>query len=143
MTMSMSFSFNIVYYLYNHLTDPNTRQFATHRIMFGEEDEEEDDSDNKDFFMELTAMQEQMNREGDTPTTELDEGEGTSNYPLNTAMPPSINILRTLSEGAKAFVSHPLLRYCLSKGPFLSCSQQFACAWSTRYSTDYGRRKFF
>ena len=61
--------------------------------MFGEEDEEEDNSDNnEDFFTELTAMQEQMNREGDTPTTKLDEGEGTSNYPLNTAMPLSINI---------------------------------------------------
>ena len=107
---STSFSFDVVYYLYNHLTDPNLWRFATHRIMFGEEDEEEDDGDNnEDFFTELTAMQEQMNREGDTPTTELDEGEGTSNYPLNTATPPSINILCTLSEGAEAFVSHPLL----------------------------------
>ena len=112
--------------------------------MFGEEDEEEDDSDNnEDFFTELTAMQEQMNREGDTPTTKLDEGEGTSNYPLNTATPPSINILRTLSEGAEAFVLHPLLQYHLSKGPFLSYSQWFTHTWSARYSTNYGRRKFF
>ena len=101
--------------------------------MFGEEDEEEDDGDNnEDFFTELTAMQEQMDREGDMPTTELDEGEGTSTYPLNTATPPSIDILRTLSEGAEEFVSHPLLQYHLSKGPFLTYSRWFTHTWSAR-----------